>query len=89
MHFEPSDSKIEYMTFAPVPVEGLLLAIFRKDSKARSLDPNLRLIPTLLSNMALSTVLLKHKEVFGSLLDLTLRAQSSDPKERQPCMILA
>jgi hypothetical protein len=89
MHFEPSDPKIEYMTFSTVPVEGLLLAVFRNGSKARSLDPNLRLIPTLLSNMALSTVLLKHKEVFGSFLDLTLRAQSSDPKERQPCIILA
>jgi hypothetical protein len=84
MHFEPSDSKIKDMTFSTVPVEGLLLTVFRKGLKARSLDPNLRLIPTLLS-----TVLLKHKEVFGSFLDLTLRAQSSDPKEKQPCMILA
>jgi hypothetical protein len=74
MHFEPSDSKIEYMTLGTVPVEGLLLGVFREALKARSLDPNLRLIPTLLSNMALSTVLLKHKEVFGSFLDLTLRA---------------
>ncbi len=76
MHFEPSDPKIEYMTFSTVPVEGLLLAVFRKGLKARSLDPNLRLIPTLLSNMALSTVLLKHKEVFGSFLDLTLKKGS-------------
>ncbi len=33
----------------------------------------MRLIPTLLTNVALSTVLLKHKEVFGSFLDLTLK----------------
>jgi hypothetical protein len=74
MHFELSDSNIDYMTLGTVPVEGLLLTVFGKGLKARSLDPNLRLIPTLLSNMALSTVLLKHKELFGSFLDLTLRA---------------
>jgi hypothetical protein len=62
------------MTFGTVPVEGLLLAVVSKVGKARSLDPNLRLIPKLLSNLALSTVLLKHKEGFGSFLDLTLRA---------------